>query len=738
MCCRLVLLIAAVISVAADRPAIRPTVFEPGDARAAQFPKTMMADANRRMALACERESAAFAAVKTKEQWEKHRDERLAKLKASLGSWPAPPKGMRIETTRVVKGDGLAIHNILYESRPGMWVSANLYLPAEPPTEKKPGMLIVTAHHTAKTQGELQDMGMTWARAGCAVLVPDQLGYGERREHAFRTEKDLDKPYRAGRQDYYFRYNSNLQLSAVGESLMGWFVWDLMRGVDVLLKQPNVHKDQIVLLGSVAGGGDPAGVTAALDSRIAAVVPFNFGGWQPESQITKNPDRDFDWFGDGYWESTRGLRFGARDGFAHYVITGSVAPRKLLHAHEFAWDPKTDPAWPRLQKIFGFYDAKDTLRFAHGAGTVRSSGPGNTHCTHIGAEHRKMIHPAFKEWFGLPIPQEYSKRVPSDDLMCWTEEARNRLQPKRLHELAGGLAEPLIEGPPASLNALRKQWSGLLGNIEPAKEQKLRHEKSERIDGGSVTHFLLEVESGIALPGILMRPDRRGETPVVIMIAQHGKAGFLKDRMDAIDALFTAGVAVCMVDVRGTGELKPGLGADRGSARTSVSQTNLILGQPVIGSQLKDLRTVLRWLRAREGINGERLAVWGDSFAKVNPPDVRLALPLDVEGPAISEPAGDHLALLAALFEPKLAAVYSRGGASRFTSMFNGPYFAVPHDAIVPAQKQIPDAIVPSLEAQMKDAFRREGTVDAGNREAQKAEEPTATANWLAARLFKK
>ena len=58
----------------------------------------------------------------------------------------------------------------------------------------------------------------------------------------------------------------------------------------------------------MAGGGDPAGVTAALDPRIACVVPFNFSGWQPESSAPPDPDRDFAWFGEGYWETTRGLR----------------------------------------------------------------------------------------------------------------------------------------------------------------------------------------------------------------------------------------------------------------------------------------------------------------------------------------------------------------------------------------------------------------------------------------------
>jgi len=61
---------------------------------------------------------------------------------------------------------------------------------------------------------------MTWARSGVAVLVPDHLGYGERRQHEFPTAKDYEKPFRAGRQDYYFRYNSNLQLSAAGDGLI--------------------------------------------------------------------------------------------------------------------------------------------------------------------------------------------------------------------------------------------------------------------------------------------------------------------------------------------------------------------------------------------------------------------------------------------------------------------------------------------------------------------------------------
>src|SRR4029077_16504891 len=106
-----------------------------------------------------------------------------------------------------VDGDGFKIENTVYESRPGQWVPGNLYVPAKP-TKSMPGILIATAHHSGKLDRELQDMGMTWARAGCQVLVIDQVGYGERRSPPFNRAEDYAKPYRTGRQDYFFRQDT--------------------------------------------------------------------------------------------------------------------------------------------------------------------------------------------------------------------------------------------------------------------------------------------------------------------------------------------------------------------------------------------------------------------------------------------------------------------------------------------------------------------------------------------------
>jgi hypothetical protein len=45
----------------------------------------------------------------------------------------------------------------------------------------------------------------------------------------FVQPRIIPENFRLGREDYHFRYNTGLQLHLVGDSLMGWMVWDLRR-----------------------------------------------------------------------------------------------------------------------------------------------------------------------------------------------------------------------------------------------------------------------------------------------------------------------------------------------------------------------------------------------------------------------------------------------------------------------------------------------------------------------------
>jgi dienelactone hydrolase len=642
------------------------------------------------------RENKAWHEVKTRADWEKYRDTRVQALRDSLGQFSAIPKDLRVRVVRTLEGEGYRIENLVFESRPGLIVTANLYVPASP-SKSMPGILIAHSHHNPKTQGELQDMGMTWARQGCLVLVMDLLGHGERRQHPFQSEKDYSQTFRPDRQDYYFRYNAGLQLHLVGDSLIGWMVWDLMRGVDLLLARPGIDKERISLLGAVAGGGDPAAVAAALDPRVKAVVPFNFGGPQPDYAIPADAERDFYYFGVADWESTRCLRLGARDGFAHWLIVSAVAPRGLIYAHEFAWDQKRDPVWPRIQQVFDWYGAVDHLAFATGKGMLRGTPPESSHCNNIGPLHRSKLYPTLKRWFDMPIPEEYSQRRTPDELRCLTPSVIKELKPRPVQGLAVEVGSARVAAARKRLsglnseerrNQLRKGWTRLLGNVEPPGDCTILEHKKQAATPFAIERLALKMERDIVVPLVLLLPERKPDArvPVVLAVAMEGKQAFLKNRSELIAELLSGGAAVCLVDVRGTGETRLANESARYNApRTAVSATELVLGQTLVGSRLRDMRAVLRYLRSRNDLDAERVAMWGDSFAVPNARTANLAVPLDAENfPAFAEPLGGLLGQLGALFEGDVRVIYLHGGLTGYQALLQSPFCYVPHDTTIP------------------------------------------------------
>src|SRR4029077_8303596 len=102
--------------------------------------------------------------------------------------------------------------------------------------------------------------------------------------------------------------------------------------------------------------------------------------------------------------------------------------------------------------------------------------------------------------------------------------------------------------------------------------------------------------------------------PVVVAVSEGGKQRMLEQRESEIETLLKGGVAICLADVRGTGETAPDTRRGPSSAEVSLSATELMLGNTLLGARLKDLRTVLAYIEARQDIQSARIAVWGDSF----------------------------------------------------------------------------------------------------------------------------
>ena len=634
-----------------------------------------------RMSAVADEEKRDWQTVNSREVWERFRDQRLAALRKWMGPWPARTPLGSVVTRRMDYGDGFVIENLVFESRPHLLVTANLYLP-DKPSGKIPAIVVVHSHHAPKTEGELQDLGMTLARSGTAVLVMDQLCAGERLQ---------SQPW--NRESYYGRYALGNQLLLAGESLMKWMVWDLMRAIDLLLERPYIDRQRIVMLGAVAGGGDPAAVTAALDTRVTAVIPFNFGEAGPEEHYTEGPRGypfDTAWPGWGEWETTRCLSRSSVDQFFPWFLCASVAPRHFLYSFEIGWpeDVEHEPAWARYKKVFALYGARDHLDEVHGFGPY----PGPGECNNVGTLLRRRMYPILARWFQVSMPEvEYHNPLPDSQLMCLTAAVAAERRPQPASAIALAIAHDRLGRARAkdlSLNRLRVALAERLGDIEPSAKPPTQLLWEKPGAEATVEALAIETAPGITLPMLILKPAHAAakRAPAVIAIAEGGKARFLLERGGEVNALLRKGIEVCLPDVRGTGEVAAT--SSRGPGAMGLPETELMLGETMLGARLKDARTVFHYLASRPDIDASHIALWGDSFAETNADDFAFdQSEMQEAGPFIqhqAEPMGALVALLTGLYEDGVTAVAARGGLVSFLSVLEDRFCHLPQDVIVP------------------------------------------------------
>ena len=654
------------------------------------------------------RDTDRFERIVSKAEWESFRDERIDALGQLLLDHVAHSEAPASMVTGTLARDRHRIDNVVFQGHMDLPVTANLYRPTRT-VQKGPAILICHSHHDPKTEEELQCMGMTWAQQGCTVLIMDLLGHGERRQHPFRTPADYRGSFRVDRQDYYFRSVLGMQLEVIGESLMGWMVQDVRRGIDLLWADPLIDRDRIIVIGAVAGGGDLAAVVGALDDRVAAVIAFNFG------QLSR-----------GDWDSTRSLPDTARLGIWPWIILASLAPRRLVYGREFAWDPQQDLVWKRLEKIYALYDQRDALRSVHGSGRGSRHGPMDSHCTNVGPLHRSQIYPILQEWFDIPVPErEVNELVPTEQLACLTLDARKVFPLCPAYELAQKMSQEQLtrvrrmrEGQESTERAvqLRQELVQVLGNTAPSQSYRIR---SQRQRLGRSEYVVLEVEENLYLRLQLLWPSGldNARPPVVIGIAQEGRLRLRRERRSLIQSLLGQKIAVCLTEVRGIGDGRHGeLYRGRLSPSAGVAATSLMLGESLLNSRVRDLRTVIDYLCNREDIDRNRVGLWGDSLAGPNAVGDELAVPLNATPyPERGEPFGGVAILLAALYEPHIQAVYVHGGLMNYESLLNEPFVYQPADSVIRGILSIAD--LPDICAALAPrSLRMEGLVDGCNR----------------------
>src|ERR1051326_2085185 len=127
----------------------------------------------------------AVANIRTRADAERRKKEVRGRILELIGGLPERRGPVAVKQFGAVAGvaadAGFRIEKLAYESLPGFWVTANLYVPtgAHGPF---PAVLLTPGHEDNGKQGQYS-FGANFARAGIIALAIDPLGQGERLQY---------------------------------------------------------------------------------------------------------------------------------------------------------------------------------------------------------------------------------------------------------------------------------------------------------------------------------------------------------------------------------------------------------------------------------------------------------------------------------------------------------------------------------------------------------------------------
>lgn len=281
--------------------------------------------------------------VKTLEDWQAKRPVYKQQLLEMLGLDPLPEKTpLQATTTKTVEHEQFTVEDLHYQSRPGLYVTANLYIP-KGLDKPAPAVLYVCGHGAVKKDGvsygckvSYQHHGEWFARHGYVCLTIDTLQLGE-------IEGIHHGTYRYGMWWW----------NCLGYTPAGVEAWNCVRALDYLQTRKEVDPDRIGVTGR-SGGGAYSWWIAAIDDRIKVAVPV--------AGITDLQNHVVDGCVEGHCDC---MFFNNTYRWDYPMVAALVAPRPLLISNS-----DKDTIFPldgvirvheKARKIYKLYGAEKNL-----------------------------------------------------------------------------------------------------------------------------------------------------------------------------------------------------------------------------------------------------------------------------------------------------------------------------------------------------------------------------------------
>jgi len=233
-----------------------------------RFPRMVHEFFVRQVRKSSERHIQKLEQLKTKADAEQYVRDARKRIRQAFG--PEPERtALNPRVTGTVEREGYRIENVIFDSRPGFPVTANLYLP-EGASGPLPAVVGTCGHSTnGKAAEAYQSFAQGLARLGYICLIYDPIGQGERLQY---VKEDLSPQIGVGVREHLHAGN---QQFLAGEFFGMWRAWDGIRALDYLLTRPDVDKQRVGVTGN-SGGGTMTTWLCGLEPRWTMAAPSCF------------------------------------------------------------------------------------------------------------------------------------------------------------------------------------------------------------------------------------------------------------------------------------------------------------------------------------------------------------------------------------------------------------------------------------------------------------------------------
>ncbi len=535
--------------------------------------------------------NARRAALRTRADAEAYVREVRRKTQQCFGPWPAKtPLNARV--TGIVERDAYRIEKVIFESRPGFPVTANLYVP-KGRAGILPGVVGTCGHSlNGKAERNYQSFAQGLARLGYVCLLYDPFGQGERFQC---VGPDLKPRHGAGVAEHLHLGN---QQYLVGEFAGAWMAWDGIRALDYLLTRPEVDPRHVGVTGN-SGGGTQTTWLCAADPRWTMAAPSCF-----VTTFRRNLENELP--ADTEQCPPRALALG----LDHADFIAAMAPRPviLLGGELDFFDARgLEEAFGRLKNIYRLLGAEENIQLFIGP---------NPH------GYWQSNREAMYAWFNRQTKISTTSVEPAltieqdETLQCTARGQVAESATATVFTVTRDLARSLAAKRARPEGAALKRAMGDALKL-PARDAAvapdyriLRPSAGRRYPKRFAGTYAVETEPGIHAivyrlndVDLYSRPARDVKRAILYIAHHSGDAELRSEPLIADVMAAEPASAVFACDVRGVGESQPtttsqGQHFTRAGSDYFYAAHGLMLDAPYVGQKTHDVLRVVDWLWA--------------------------------------------------------------------------------------------------------------------------------------------